>query len=182
MALQLVRSAVLAKGVQLPWKGGVVYCVNHYHGRSMIGKREVVGFGVNGDYSYFDRMDYPFPSIRFKEIGTDMAALKAKENGCWKQLTLEEKKKLYRTSFRQTFAEMKAPTGEWKSVLAGVLTMMASTLWIYVLIKKFVYGPMPESTSAENKRKQLEHYIRLRIDPIEGISSKWDYEKNQWKE
>ena len=32
-----------------------------------IGKREVVGFGYNGEESYIDDVMYPFPAIRFKE-------------------------------------------------------------------------------------------------------------------
>ncbi len=32
-----------------------------------IGKREIVGFGTNGDENYIDDVHYPFPAIRFKE-------------------------------------------------------------------------------------------------------------------
>lgn len=32
-----------------------------------LGKREVVGYGVNGMPVYVDRVDYPMPAIRFKE-------------------------------------------------------------------------------------------------------------------
>ena len=32
-----------------------------------IGKREIVGFGYNGEESYLDDVSYPFPAIRFKE-------------------------------------------------------------------------------------------------------------------
>lgn len=32
-----------------------------------VGKREVVGYGVNGLPVYVDRVDYPMPAIRFKE-------------------------------------------------------------------------------------------------------------------
>lgn len=32
-----------------------------------IGKREIVGYGVNGLPVYVDRVDYPMPAIRFKE-------------------------------------------------------------------------------------------------------------------
>lgn len=31
------------------------------------GKREVVGYGWNGDSIYMDRVDYPMPAIRFRE-------------------------------------------------------------------------------------------------------------------
>lgn len=42
-------------------------------------------------------------------------------------------------------------------------------------------GPMPESTSLENRIAQLEYYLKLRVDPIDGLSAKWDYENNRWK-
>lgn len=53
--------------------------------------------------------------------------------------------------------------------------------YCYVFLN-LVYGPLGESFSPEWKRKQLEYYVALRIDGIEGVSSKWDYEKNRWKE
>jgi cytochrome c oxidase subunit 4 len=34
---------------------------------SKIGNREVVGHGFNGEASYIDRADYPFPAVRFRE-------------------------------------------------------------------------------------------------------------------
>ena len=37
------------------------------HSQVDIGKREVVGFGYNGEESYIDDVMYPFPAIRFKE-------------------------------------------------------------------------------------------------------------------
>lgn len=44
---------------------------------------------------------------------------------------------VYRFSFCRTYAEMQAPTGEWKSVTAGVLALVASAFWIYVWLKKY---------------------------------------------
>jgi len=152
-----------------------------YHGRALIGKREVVGFGTNGSYSYIDRPDYPYPAIRFREDNQELVALRAKEKGDWKSLTLDEKKTLYRASYCRTFAEMLAPTGDWKAIAAMSLFMLTTGLWLVILVKKFAMGPMPESTSMENRIKQLETYLRLRVNPIEGISSKWDYENNRWK-
>lgn len=32
-----------------------------------IGNREWVGYGVNGQANYVDRIDYPFPAVRFRE-------------------------------------------------------------------------------------------------------------------
>jgi len=136
---------------------------------------------MNGEAAYQDRTDFPFPAIRYKEADAQIKALIQKEKGDWKNLSLEDKKTLYRYSFRLTFSEIDAPTGDWKAIIAGVLTSVALSLWIYAFMKKFVYGPMPASTSEEAKKAQLERMIQLRVNPISGVASKWDYENNRWK-
>ncbi|KAL3230327.1 hypothetical protein MRX96_023383 [Rhipicephalus microplus] len=113
-----------------------------YHGRALIGKREVVGFGMNGEYSYIDNPDFPMPAIRYKEPTPDIEKLREKEKG-----GLE-----------------KPQSGGEES-----------------LVPKFVYGPLPESTSLEARQAQLQRMIDLRVNPVEGIASKWDYENNRWK-
>ena len=44
-----------------------------------IGKREVVGFGLSGDETYFDDVAAPFPAIRFKEDIGEIAVRKTKQ-------------------------------------------------------------------------------------------------------
>lgn len=41
--------------------------------RSIIGKREIVGFGFNGNPVYVDRADFPLPALRWKEPSADVA-------------------------------------------------------------------------------------------------------------
>ncbi|KAK4324920.1 hypothetical protein Pmani_004457 [Petrolisthes manimaculis] len=148
---------------------------------SKIGNREVVGFGLNGDASYIDRVDFPMPAIRFKENNPDIQALREKEKGDWGKLTLEEKKALYRASFCQTFSEMKAPTGEWKSIMGITLMGASFAVWIYLWMKLFVYSPLPDTLTEEKMQAQLKRMIDLRANPIEGYSAQWDYEKGDWK-
>ena len=50
---------------------------------------------------------------------------------------MEEKKALYRASFGQTFAEIKAPSGEWKSVLGLSLVAASLAVWMFIWLKKF---------------------------------------------
>jgi len=149
--------------------------------KSRIGSREVVGWGVNGECTYFDIIVAPFPAIRWKEDTPEIKVLKEKEKGDWKKLSVEEKKALYRSSFCQTFAEMEAPTGQWKSVIGTALGMASLGIWIYIMIKLFVYPPLPESLSLEHRQALLKRMIDIGVDPVEGISSKWDYEKGTWK-
>jgi len=149
--------------------------------RSRIGSREVVGWGTNGEATYFDVLVAPFPAIRWREDTPEIKALKDKEKGDWKKLSIEDKKALYRASFCQTFAEMEAPTGQWKSIIGVALGGISLGIWIYILIKLFVYPPLPESFTLENRQALLKRMIDLRVDPVEGLASKWDYEKGTWK-
>ncbi|XP_003742443.1 cytochrome c oxidase subunit 4 isoform 1, mitochondrial [Galendromus occidentalis] len=152
-----------------------------FHGRAQIGKREVVGHGLNGTYSYLDRADCPYPAIRWEEPGSHIDALLQKQKGDWKNLSLEEKKALYRHSFRQTFVEFDSPRGDWRIITGGVMFGLAFALWMSILLKKFVLPPLPESCSEESKQAQLKRMIEIRANPVEGIASKWDYENNRWK-
>lgn len=38
-----------------------------------IGKREVVGFGMNGEEAYHDDVRFPYPAIRFREDNAQIA-------------------------------------------------------------------------------------------------------------
>ncbi len=43
--------------------------------REKIGTREIVGFGMNGQPNYIDRVDFPMPAIRYKEVDRDIQVL-----------------------------------------------------------------------------------------------------------
>ncbi len=66
-----------------------------------------------------------------------MQALREKEKGDWKKLSIEDKKGLYRASFCQTYAEMLAPDGKWKSVVGATLFFVSLSFWIYLWEKVF---------------------------------------------
>ncbi|XP_063833576.1 cytochrome c oxidase subunit 4 isoform 1, mitochondrial-like [Ostrinia nubilalis] len=146
-----------------------------------IGNREWVGFGFNGQPNYVDRPDFPMPAVRFRPDTPDLKALREKEKADWRKLTLEEKKALYRASFRQTFAEFQAPTGEWKGIVGWGLVLASLSVWIYMAMKIFVYSPIPESLTEENQKAQLRRMLDLKVNPVDGLASKWDYENNRWK-
>jgi len=147
-----------------------------------IGKREVVGYGANGELTYIDSVMHPFPAIRFKEDAGDISMLREKEKGDWKKLTLEEKKVLYRASFCQTLAEVEAPTGEWKSILGIMLVGLSLGFWGFLFIAFNAYAPMPDTIVNEEKVKaQIDRMIALRVNPVEGLTSNYDYEKGEWK-
>ena len=119
---------------------------------------------------------------RFKEDNAEIAMLREKEKGDWKKLTLEEKKALYRASFCQTLTEVEAPTGEWKSVVGCTLIGISLGIWGYLWMKAFVYGELPDTITDEEKLKaQIERMVAIRANPVEGLTSNYDYEKGQWK-
>ena len=120
--------------------------------------------------------------FRFKEDKGEIAALREKEKGDWKKMTMEEKKALYRASFCQTLAEVEAPTGEWKSITGVVLVCVSLGLWGYLWLKAYVYGELPDTITNEDKQKaQIDRQIALRMNPVEGLASKYDYEQGKWK-
>lgn len=146
-----------------------------------LGNRDIVGYGWNGDPTYIDRPEFPCPPVRFRENSQEVLALREKEKGDWHKLTVDEKKALYRASFRQTYAEINAPTGEWKSIASMVLLGLTLSTWIVLYVRKFVLSPLPETITREWQEKQLENMVKQRQGPVEGVSSRWDYENNRWK-
>ncbi|XP_075234353.1 cytochrome c oxidase subunit 4 isoform 1, mitochondrial-like [Lycorma delicatula] len=152
------------------------------HELAKIGNREVVGYGYNGSPIYIDIADVPAPAIRFRpNDAPGIQALREKEKGDWHKLTKEEKKALYRASFCQTLVEVHAPTGFWKSIVGCTLTAAALAVWIMMGLKQFVYDPLPESLSLENRQAHLMRMLDIEVDPVDGLSSKYDYEKGTWK-
>jgi cytochrome c oxidase subunit 4 len=146
-----------------------------------LGNRDIVGSGHNGLPIYVDNPDFPAPAVRFAENTPEVVALRTKEKGSWKELTLEEKKALYRANFRMTYAEINAPTGEWKSILAGALLGLSITGWMMIWMKQYVYPELPHTITEEWKINQAKKMIIERQGPVDGTASKFDYENNKWK-
>lgn len=44
-----------------------------------------------------------------------------------------------------------------------------------------VYSPLPVTFQEDYRQAQLRRMIDLQVNPVQGISSKWDYEKDDWK-
>ncbi|XP_069758235.1 cytochrome c oxidase subunit 4 isoform 1, mitochondrial [Narcine bancroftii] len=137
------------------------------------------------DYSlpqYIDRKDEPLSTIDFVgHLSGEQKSLKEKEKSSWVSLSSEEKLKLYRIRFQQSYAEMGKSSNELKTVIGGVLFMVGCAGLIFLWQKMFVYGPVPPTLDDEWKAKQTKRMLDMRINPILGISSKWDYEKKEWK-
>ncbi|XP_030766257.1 cytochrome c oxidase subunit 4 isoform 1, mitochondrial-like [Sitophilus oryzae] len=165
------------------WRNIIQKALISDHERNMIGKREIVGYGWNGQPVYSDRFLFPFPAIRWKEPTCEILALREKEKGDWNNLTCEEKKALYRASFCQTFSEIDVmDQGEWKAVLSLILWCFTIGIWMFFWCKMTIYNvPHPITYDKEHREAQFRRILDLRVNPILGISSKWDYENDCWK-
>ncbi|CAF0797696.1 unnamed protein product [Didymodactylos carnosus] len=147
-----------------------------------IGNREIVGYGMKGNPDYFDLAMFPCPSIRWEVDTPEVKKLREKEQGDWHNLTIEEKRKLYRSSFRQTFEEFTQPEGIWKWSFGWGLIAFAGLTFIYDGYRRLVYTfDPPDSTSDEKLKTQLQYHIAARQGPQTGLSSEWDYEVGTWK-
>ncbi|PAA82871.1 hypothetical protein BOX15_Mlig031254g3 [Macrostomum lignano] len=147
-----------------------------------VGRREWVGHGRGGMPNYFDCLMFPYPAIRFREWDSAYEALRQKEKGDWNNLSIEDKKKLYRHSFRYTFSELEAPTGRWKLSI-GILMLVFSGASLTMLFIKKVFTPaFPKSFDEEWMMRSMWKQIMIGFNPVQGVSSKWDYENNRWKE
>lgn len=131
---------------------------------------------------YWDRLDTPLPDKPYREALTPAEqSLKQKEKAPWARLSKEEKLALYRLMFNQTYPEMKQPTGEWKTVMGGIFIFVGFTGLVVIWQRYYVYPPAPITFGEEWQAKQLKRMLDMRMNPIEGVSAKWDYEKGQWK-
>uniref|UniRef100_W5MG49 Cytochrome c oxidase subunit 4 n=1 Tax=Lepisosteus oculatus TaxID=7918 RepID=W5MG49_LEPOC len=131
---------------------------------------------------YWDRRDTPLPDVPYqRELSGPQESLKLKERGSWKELTREEQIALYRMMFKQSYAEMKKPSNEWKTVVGGVFIFIGITSLVVWWQRVFVYPPRPHTLTDEWKAMQAKRMIDMRVNPVEGLSAKWDYERKEWK-
>lgn len=86
-----------------------------------------------------DRLDYWYPAIRFRKDDNIILPIREKEKGNWKDLTLEEKKLLYRYAFRQTLSEFRAPNCYWKPVVSIVLCVVSFAILYMTFLKTLGY-------------------------------------------
>ncbi|XP_075796069.1 cytochrome c oxidase subunit 4 isoform 1, mitochondrial [Pelodiscus sinensis] len=160
---------------------------------NLIGKRAIStsicmrGHGIAKveDFSlpnYVDRRTIPLPEVEYvKNLSAEQKALKEKEKASWSALSIDEKVGLYHIKFNETFAEMNRGSREWKTVVGGILFFIGFTGLIVIWQRMYVYGPIPHTFSEEWIAMQTKRMLDMRINPIEGFSAKWDYDKNEWK-
>ncbi|VDP14518.1 unnamed protein product [Heligmosomoides polygyrus] len=177
--LVLPRLAVRTLKTSAPVASG--HHIEHWWGPEKAAGRELVGFGVSGDNVYSDRLDYWYPAIRFRKEDDVIAPIRKKELGDWKSLSLEDKKLLYRYSFKQTLAEFEAPSGYWKVIASAVLTVMALATFYSVLLNVYVFPEIPPTFQNEYKEAQVKRALVLEKGNFLGAPKYYDYENKRWK-
>ncbi|XP_019391517.1 PREDICTED: cytochrome c oxidase subunit 4 isoform 1, mitochondrial [Crocodylus porosus] len=131
---------------------------------------------------YVDVRNIPLPDAQYvKNLSVEQKALKEKEKASWNALSIDEKVALYRIKFNQSFAEMNKGTKEWKTIFGATAFFLGFCGLALIWEKKYVFTPVPHTLSEDWVAKQTKRMLDMRINPVEGISSKWDYEKNEWK-
>ncbi|KAG9334339.1 hypothetical protein JZ751_008225 [Albula glossodonta] len=131
---------------------------------------------------YNNRLDTPLPAVPFvRNPNPEQQKLREKEKGPWTNLTKEEKLAIYRLSHELTYAEMKRGSSEWKTVMGGIFIFIGLTGVVFWWQRLYVFGPSPHTCSDEWHEMQTQRMIDMRINPIDGLASQWDYEKKQWK-
>ncbi|XP_062377419.1 cytochrome c oxidase subunit 4 isoform 1, mitochondrial [Sardina pilchardus] len=133
---------------------------------------------------YNNRLDSPLPDrpfVQLEQLSAEQKKLKEKEKGSWKSLSKEEQLALYRMTFELTYPEMRQGSGEWKTVLAGIFFFLGFSGLLVWWQRAYVYGDVPHTLSPEWVEKQTQRMIDMRVNPVTGFASHWDYEKKQWK-
>ncbi|KAL5108175.1 BolA-like protein 3 [Taenia crassiceps] len=168
--LSLVHTSKIANAPSRSAASVVSPLVKKYY--PYIGNREIVGFGRNGNPQYLDDLHFPYPSIRFRE-NDDFEALRKKELGDWKDLTIDEKKQLYRHSFRMTLAETVAPHPRWKLGVAWACFVMSAAMLYLSFLKSCVLNlPTMKYTQKDYKEALLYRRLYSRDGPIDGLFSR----------
>ncbi|XP_025068025.1 cytochrome c oxidase subunit 4 isoform 2, mitochondrial isoform X2 [Alligator sinensis] len=131
---------------------------------------------------YMDKRNHPLPDVPYhRDLSADEKALTEKQKGSWKELSNEEKVALYHIKFCQTYAEMNRPSNEWKTVLGVTFMFLGFTGLILAWQRYYVMPDKPHTLSDEWKAKQLKRMLDMRMNPVEGLATQWDYDKNEWK-
>ncbi|XP_008575503.1 PREDICTED: cytochrome c oxidase subunit 4 isoform 2, mitochondrial [Galeopterus variegatus] len=132
--------------------------------------------------NYYAQRSYPMPDEPFcTELTAEQRALKEKEKGSWTQLSHAEKVALYRLQFHQTFAEMNHRSNEWKTVMGCVFFLFGFAALVIWWERIYVFPEKPITLTDEWKAKQLQRILDMKANPVQGLASRWDYEKKQWK-
>ncbi|KAJ7376672.1 Cytochrome c oxidase subunit [Desmophyllum pertusum] len=113
----------------------------------------------------------PVPTVR-PEYGSELAALQAKEQGPWTELTKQEKIDLYRAQFDKTIIEDKVQEPYMKKMIGLISILLAISVGLFSFLRKYVGPEKPISLTPEWQADHIKIAKQRRANPISGISSK----------
>ncbi|KAA0706985.1 Cytochrome c oxidase subunit 4 isoform 2, mitochondrial [Triplophysa tibetana] len=129
---------------------------------------------------YCDRLDTPLPDRPYREHPLCCRHEPEAEGERTVEQPLERRETCLMT-FNMTYAEMKRPSSEWKTVLGGIFFFIGLTGLVVLWQRLYVYPPRPRTLDDEWQSMQVKRMLDMRMNPVEGFSAQWDYEKGQWK-
>ncbi|XP_077913190.1 cytochrome c oxidase subunit 4 isoform 2, mitochondrial isoform X2 [Halichoerus grypus] len=88
---------------------------------------------------------------------------------------------VYRLQFHETFAEMNRRSNEWKTVMGCVFFFFGFTALLIWWQRVYVFPKKPITLTDEWKAQQLQRILDMKGNPVQGLASRWDYEKKEWK-
>uniref|UniRef100_G3T2S2 Cytochrome c oxidase subunit 4 n=1 Tax=Loxodonta africana TaxID=9785 RepID=G3T2S2_LOXAF len=88
---------------------------------------------------------------------------------------------VYRLQFHESFAEMNRRSNEWKTVMGGVFFCFGITALLIWWQRVYVFPEKPITLTDEWKAKQLQRILDMKGNPVQGLASRWDYDKKEWK-
>ncbi|XP_028355796.1 cytochrome c oxidase subunit 4 isoform 2, mitochondrial isoform X3 [Physeter macrocephalus] len=158
-------------------KGGLGIRGIHSPGGTAHGKEKMPPYT-----NYHAQRSYPMPDEPFRtELNAEQQALKEKEKGSWTQLSHAEKVALYRLQFHETFTEMNRRSNEWKTVMGCVFFFFGFTGLLIWWQRVYVFPKKPITLMDEWKAQQLQRILDMKGNPVQGLASRWDYERKEWK-
>ncbi|XP_013404456.1 cytochrome c oxidase subunit 4 isoform 1, mitochondrial [Lingula anatina] len=150
---------------------------------TVIGNRDIVGPGVSGFAEYIEAEEFPFPAVRFMEPYPEIMPLLEKEKGDWKNLSIDEKKTLYRYSYRQTLKEEYTPEGLGKRLLIGTLFGLSCTMIYTQITIDYIFPWDPRAARTRQADWQGVHLGKLIAQNTSYTPGDpyWDYDKGEWR-
>ncbi|XP_059978728.1 uncharacterized protein LOC132504952 isoform X4 [Lagenorhynchus albirostris] len=88
---------------------------------------------------------------------------------------------VYRLQFHETFTEMNRRSNEWKTVMGCVFFFFGFTGLLIWWQRVYVFPKKPITLMDEWKAQQLQRILDMKGNPVQGLASRWDYERKEWK-